>query len=388
MLGSRRGFWAGLLAAAIGSAVLASSAPATPSATLTVQLVPGAVSAGEPALAIATFHNLSRVTLPRARVTLNFPKALTVISAPGCGKVTATTRNVVCGFGDVPSGGSAQASVSARLAAHLEQNQSIRVTFALRVGPGTPVPILTGASAKVLASTDAANRGACRVAPTTLTARFEQQVTSLPAPPSTDPRLKLPCTPLAVGVNPPPSGGVYNTRLANVDIPKLTKPAIVKLFFPNETLPDENLITNLPPGVKPSFDNPNPLWRFDEKTGKRFVVPKCLRRQLPGGLALLHPQRLRRPQRPGARLRLRDDHPEGPGPGVRRPEVHRLAAHPARLRPARRHPPPALRRRARSPRGGVSAHRGRVLLECADAFGWELLEQLGQVDERVGVEDG
>ena len=53
----------------------------------------------------------------------------------------------------------------------------------------------------------------------------------------------------------------------------------MKLFFPNETLPDENLISNLPPGVKPSFDNPNPLWRFDEKTGKRYVVPKCL----PGG---------------------------------------------------------------------------------------------------------
>ena len=108
-----------------------------PSATLTVQLVPGAVSAGEPALAIATFRNLSRVTLPRARVTLHFPNALTVISAPDCGKVDARRPGTcVCGFGDVPSGGSAQASVSARLAAHLTQNQSIRVTFALRVGPG------------------------------------------------------------------------------------------------------------------------------------------------------------------------------------------------------------------------------------------------------------
>ncbi len=91
------------------------------------------------------------------------------MSAPGCGKVTPGTANVVCGFGDVPSGGVAKAFVSASVSPHLAQNQSIRVGFALRVGPGTPQPILTGASAKVLASTDAANRGSCRKVPTALT---------------------------------------------------------------------------------------------------------------------------------------------------------------------------------------------------------------------------
>src|SRR5262249_8800989 len=111
--------------------------------------------------------------------------------------------------------------------------------------------------------------------PSTLTATFEQQITSLPSPPTAADGLKLPCTPLAVGVNPAPPGD-YNTKLANVDVPSLNKPAIVKLFFPNETLPDEQWISNLPPGAKPRFDNPPPLWRLDDKTGKRFVVPKCL----------------------------------------------------------------------------------------------------------------
>jgi hypothetical protein len=275
MLGLRRVSWVALPAAAVGALVLAGVGGAAPSATLTVQLVPGAVSAGEPALAVATFHNLAAVTLPRARVTLHFPKGLSVVSAPGCAKVTASTVNVVCAFGDVPSGASRQAFVSARLSAHLRQNQAIKVTFALRVGAGTPQPIQTGASAKVLASTDSANHGNCRKVPTTLTAVFEQQVTSLPTPPVAAPGLKLPCTPLAVGVNPAPPGN-YKTKLANVDVPELTKPAIVKLFFPNETLPDEQWISNLPAGVRPSFDNPHPLWRLDDKTGALHVVPKCL----------------------------------------------------------------------------------------------------------------
>jgi hypothetical protein len=275
MLRPGRGFWVATLAAFAAAGVLTTSVSAAPSATLTVQLVPGAISAGEAGLAVATFHNLSHVTLPQARVTLHFPKGLSVVSAPNCGHITPTTQNVVCGFGNVPSGAFANAYVSARLSGTLAQNESIRVTFALRVGPGTPQPILTGASAKVLASTDAANRGNCRKVPSSLSAIFAQQITSLPGPPTAADSLQLPCTPLAVGVNPAPAGG-YNTQLANVDLPQLSRPAIVKLFFPNETLPDEQLITNLPPGVKPSFDNPHPLWRLDDRTGARYVVPKCL----------------------------------------------------------------------------------------------------------------
>ena len=73
--------------------------------------------------------------------------------------------NVVCDFGNVRSHGVAKAFVSASVSPRLGQNQSIRVGFALRVGPGAPQPILTGASAKVLASTDASNRGSCRKVP-------------------------------------------------------------------------------------------------------------------------------------------------------------------------------------------------------------------------------
>ncbi len=276
MSGLGRGLWLGTLAAAIGLCALVGSGSAAPSATLTVQLVPGAVSAGEPALAVATFRNLSPVTLPRTRVSLHFPKGLSIVSARGCGKVTPATANVVCDFGNVRSGGVAKAFVSASVSPHLAQNQSIRVGFALRVGPGAPQPILTGASAKVLASTDAANRGSCRKVPTALSAEFEQQITALPSPSAAAADLNLPCTPLAVGVNPAPVGNSYRTKLANVDVPRLSKPTLVKLYFPNETLPDEAWLSNVKPGETPSFDNPNPLWTLDERTGSRHIVPKCL----------------------------------------------------------------------------------------------------------------
>ena len=275
MLRPGRGFWVATLAALSAAGVLTTAGTAAPSATLIVQVVPGAISAGEPALAVATFQNLTHDTLPQARVTLHFPKGLSVVSAPNCGKFTPTSQNVVCSFGNVPRGAFAHAYVMARLSSALTQNQSFRVTFALRVGPGAPQPILTGASAKVLASTDSANRGSCRKVPSSLTAVFAQQITSLPAPSTAAESLKLPCTPLAVGVNPAPPGD-YNTQLANVDVPQLSKPTIVKLFFPNETLPDEQWISNLPAGSVPSFDNPHPLWRLDDKTGARYVVPKCL----------------------------------------------------------------------------------------------------------------
>jgi hypothetical protein len=274
MLRPGRGFWVATLAAA-AAGVLTMSVGAAPSATLTVQLVPGAVSAGEPALAIATLHNASRVTLENARVTLHFPAGLSVVSSPNCSRVAGPAPNVVCDLGDVPSGASAQANVSARLTGRLSHNRSIRVTFALNVGTGAAPPVLSGASAKVLASSESSNRGSCRKVPTTLTAVLAQQVTSLPSPPAAAARLKLPCTPLAVGVNPAPRGD-YKTKLANVDLPRLSRPAIVKLFFPNETLPDEQWISNLAPGARPSFDNPHPLWKLDDRTGRRHVVPKCL----------------------------------------------------------------------------------------------------------------
>ena len=265
------------LAAATTSlaAVLAPTGAAAPNATLTVQLVPGAVSAGEPALAVATLHNVGSVTLPDVRINLHFPPGLTVVSAPGCTSVGGSTTNYVCDVGDVRSGAYTKTNVSARVSSSLKESRNVRVGFALRVGPGRPLPVITGASAKVLASNTVDKVGSCLKVPHTLTATLDQQETSLPAPPVADPSLKLPCTPLAVGVSPTPPDRGFKTKLASVDVPKLSHPAKVVLTFPNETLPDEALIGGLPPGVRPSFDNPNPLWRLDDRTGRRFVVPMC-----------------------------------------------------------------------------------------------------------------
>jgi hypothetical protein len=273
----RRALGKGLLAFVIVTtalaAVLAPTGSAAPNATLTVQLVPGAVSAGQPALAVATFHNVGPVTLSDVRINLHFPSGLSVVSAPGCTSVGGSSTNYVCDLGDVRAGAFARANVSARVTPNLAQSRNVRVGFALRVGPGTPLPVITGASAKVLASSTVDKVGSCLEVPKTLTATLDQQETSLPAPPIIDPKLNLPCTPLAVGVSPTPPHRGFKTKLASVDVPKLSHPARVVLKFPNETLPDEGLIV-LPPGVHPSFDNPNPLWRLDDN-GKRFVVPRC-----------------------------------------------------------------------------------------------------------------
>jgi hypothetical protein len=269
-----------LVAAPVGSA--------GPSASLTVQLVPGAVSAGEPALAVATFKNVGTDVLPNVVVDLHFPTGLTVPSTPaGCTRSKGSLVDIVCSFGDVPHGQTRHAYVTAHVAKNLAASTSIRVQFALRVGPGLPKPILTGASAQVLASSDAANRGNCKTTPTTLVAVNKSQVTALPSPPKASSSLGLPCTPLAVGVDPAPAapvGIVFKTQEAQVGLPELVHPTIVKLTFPNETLPDEKWEDDIPPGRTPSFDNPNPLWLVNRKTGKLSVVPKCLAgEKLPAG---------------------------------------------------------------------------------------------------------
>jgi hypothetical protein len=260
---------AGLVAAPLGSAA--------PNASLTVQLAPGAVSAGQPALAVATFRNIGHATLPNVVVDLQFPNGLTVPATPaGCTRANGSLLDIACSLGDVVGGGTRHVYVRADVAKNLGTTRSIHVTFALRVGPGVPSPILTGASAQVLASTDAANRGNCKAVPTTLVAEYSNQVTALISPPKANPSLKLPCTPLAVGVDPAPAGRGFKTKEAAVGVPNLVHPAVVKLTFPNETLPDEKWEDDIPAGRQPSFDNPHPLWRFDPETGKLYVVPRCL----------------------------------------------------------------------------------------------------------------
>ena len=76
-----------LVAFALGAALLlpvGASADSRPNLILTVQLVPGTVSAGQPALAVAAFHNVGATTLPNVVVSLHFPKGFTIKNAEAC----------------------------------------------------------------------------------------------------------------------------------------------------------------------------------------------------------------------------------------------------------------------------------------------------------------
>jgi hypothetical protein len=261
-----------------------SSATGGPNVVLSVRLVPGTVSAGQPALAVAVFRNVGATPLPNVVVSLHFPTGLTIRNPNGCTRVGSSNTDADCSLGTVPAGRTIQASVTAQVAKSLPHQSQIHVQFALRVGAGRPTPILTGASAQVLASSDSANRGSCLAAPRAISATLAGQVTALPAPPKADPSLDVPCTPLSVAVAPPPVGQGFHAQMSSVGLPKLTQPAVVKLTFANETLPDEDMIDNVPPGRHPSMDNPNPLWLYNPDTGRLAVVPRCKAgNQFPGG---------------------------------------------------------------------------------------------------------
>jgi hypothetical protein len=267
-----------LVACVLGAALLlplGAAADSRPNVILTVQLVPGEVSAGQPALAVAQLRNVGGAALQNVVVSLHFPSGLAVKDAGSCKRVAGSSDDVECTLGDIPGGKSRSASVTALVGSSLGGAKSVKVQFALRVGSGRPKPILTGASARILASNDAAHHGSCLPVPRTISATLEHQTTALPSPPKIDPSLGVLCTPLSVAVSPKPAGGDYKTNMASVGLPKLVRPAVVKLTFPNETLPDEKMIDNLPAGARPALDNPNPLWIFYPKTGKRFVVPRC-----------------------------------------------------------------------------------------------------------------
>ena len=133
----------------------------------------------------------------------------------------------------------------------------------------------------------------------------------------------------------------------------------MKLTFANETLPDENMIDNVPAGRHPSMENPNPLWIYYPDTGEEVRRSALQRREpVPAGLALLHPQgdRHRYGQRPERR----------PRPGVRSrcsfrapaSAIPATSASPEQARHARalgeRRP-----RRARCRTGAASARRAQ-----------------------------
>jgi hypothetical protein len=252
------------------------SAAAPPSISLTVQLLPGVVSPGKQELAVATFHNFSPVPLPGVVVTVHLPEGFTVVTPGKCVVIKKTAGTVACPLGQVAPHTTATANVVSRAPKTIPEETSVRATFALRVGASKPNPILTGTSAKVLASNNDAEKGSCNRTPSPITATLNDQQTSLVAPSAAASSLGLLCTPLTVGVEPKPGTGAYKTQISSVGLPELSHPTVVKLTFPNETLPDEKWLDDIVPGTKPTFDNPNPLWMLDAKAaGGKRVVPKC-----------------------------------------------------------------------------------------------------------------
>jgi hypothetical protein len=278
--GTRRAArWLATVAMLLATALaLTASGQAGPSLVITVRLVPATVSAGQPALAVVTFDNRSPSTLTNSSVTMHFPKQISPGRAPGCKSFSVNGSTVVCHFGDVSKHTIAHAYVTSRVTPKVPDRQPLTVRFAVRVGPGVPEPILTSVSTTALASSNGANRGTCLAKPRALSATLAEQTTALPAPPSAASSLHLPCTPLSVGVAPGPRTGPYRTEIASVAAPALKHPTIVKLTFPDEKLPDEQWISNLPPGTHLRLDNPNPLWTFPGETpSTKAVVPHCLK---------------------------------------------------------------------------------------------------------------
>lgn len=222
------------------------------SAALSIALAPGSVTAGQNALAIATFTNNGPSTLTHVVVTLTFSSSVSIVSAPGCTPGSGSTTTVVCALGNIKNG----------------TVQQIVITYVPSVagsltvtGSGTPAGTAsngkggsgnsvsaTSTPAIVFAADNPSNASNCLSSPTTLTATgsldtsegSEQQTTSLPSPPTVAGSLGLPCTPLSVGVGPNPGGG-HDTDVAIVDVPQLSSPATVVLSFPDEALPNEGV---------------------------------------------------------------------------------------------------------------------------------------------------
>jgi hypothetical protein len=113
MLGLRRVSWVALPAAAVGALVFAGAGGAAPSATLTVQLVPGAVSAGRAAPRCRDLPQPRRGHAPEGTSHAALPQGLFRLR-PGLRQGDAEHGQRRLRVRDVPSGASRQAFVSAR----------------------------------------------------------------------------------------------------------------------------------------------------------------------------------------------------------------------------------------------------------------------------------
>lgn len=258
------------IAALTAALVLVPFGRSSPSLVLTMRVVPGTLTPGESALAVMQLANSTPGPLRDVVVSMTFPSTLTATNAPGC-RFAAGSPVVTCAIGRLAAGATARAYVVAHVASHLAAGAHVSVGFVLHTGPGA-APISSRASARV-AVLGTAGEATCLKVPRTLSATLDEQTTELPSPPAANPRLHLPCTPLSVGVLRPPTG--FRTNVSTVELPSLSHVARVVLRFPDEKLPDEQLISNLPPGRTASFDNPDPLWVLNPATGARRVVPAC-----------------------------------------------------------------------------------------------------------------
>lgn len=275
------------------------------SATLSIALAPGSVTAGQNALAIATFTNNGPSTLTHVVVTLTFLSSVSIVSAPGCTPGSGSTTTVVCALGNIHNGTVQQIVITyvPSVAGSLTVNGSGTPAGTASNGHGGSGNTVSATStpAIVFAADNPSNASNCLSSPTTLTATgnldtsegSEQQTTSLPSPPKVAGSLGLPCTPLSVGVGGNPGGG-HDTDIAIVDVPQLSSPATVVLSFPDEALPNEGVPgtpqtaaattacgANLPvignlDGKTASNDNPNYLEEFDAgDSGTTHIVCGC-----------------------------------------------------------------------------------------------------------------
>ena len=105
----RRGRRRAAAIVAIGVAMVAAlvgvaRVEASGSATLSIALAPGSVTAGQNALAIATFTNNGPSTLTHVLVTLTFSSSVSIFSAPGCTPGSGPTTTVSCAVGNLKKG--------------------------------------------------------------------------------------------------------------------------------------------------------------------------------------------------------------------------------------------------------------------------------------------
>lgn len=276
-----------LLTTVVAGLIAAGTGTAGGNATLTVQIVPGTITAGQSELAIGTFTNNGPNTLTHVVVTLAFPGTVSV-TAPGCTPATGSTASVACPLGSLKKGSTARAFVTF-VTASLNPTFTVSGTGNWDAGTqskggggGSNGNVTATSNAALLFSAgDLTRQGNCNTTPTSIHASRDSQTTEIVNPPLVDPSLGLPCTPLAVGVDPKPSG--FTTDIAIVDVPKLSAPATVELTFRDETLPNEDMADNLNGGT-PSHENPNNLKEFDPAhPAVKTEVPPCGGPGIPSG---------------------------------------------------------------------------------------------------------